>query len=487
MNSINNFIKDFKRIAIEFGSIVFPLILFNYCIYSYGSINLYFISTTYKDADMINAIGISTLYINVTTVIIIIGITGALDTLASNAYGAQNYKLMGIYFDRCRYICIVFWGGVALFHYFFARSILEFCKVKERVIDLTLEFISISVFSALINVNFYINQKHFTLIDKSKMNFYISIFSLIIQTILGYLLVVVFKFGVRGSALSYFFAACFNSLVSTIILTKMNLPEGSLVFFTKDGLKDWKNYLDIALPGILVSGGDWMGYEFQSIFAIKISDIDYSSHVILINLENLCYPFTVAITSAISMKSGEKLMKLNPEQLKTYIKMSYLFNFLLLIIVISLLLKYGDYYFNIISPNDEIYLKCSKIIYTLSYFVFADNAYYFFLGCLKGFGYIRNTTIATLVVFFGIGPLLIKILAFIYKMGVKGIWASTSIALTMGSLLFIYWIFSFDLKRMRELAEERIRKDNENIYNIMNEKNNNIREEFIYNIANNNN
>jgi MATE family multidrug resistance protein len=394
---------------------------------------------------------------------------------------------MGIYFDRCRYICIVFWGGVALFHYFFARSILEFCKVKERVIDLTLEFISISVFSALINVNFYINQKHFTLIDKSKMNFYISIFSLIIQTILGYLLVVVFKFGVRGSALSYFFAACFNSLVSTIILTKMNLPEGSLVFFTKDGLKDWKNYLDIALPGILVSGGDWMGYEFQSIFAIKISDIDYSSHVILINLENLCYPFTVAITSAISMKSGEKLMKLNPEQLKTYIKMSYLFNFLLLIIVISLLLKYGDYYFNIISPNDEIYLKCSKIIYTLSYFVFADNAYYFFLGCLKGFGYIRNTTIATLVVFFGIGPLLIKILAFIYKMGVKGIWASTSIALTMGSLLFIYWIFSFDLKRMRELAEERIRKDNENIYNIMNEKNNNIREEFIYNIANNNN
>jgi MATE family multidrug resistance protein len=377
---------------------------------------------------------------------------------------------MGIYFDRCRYICIVFWGGVALFHYFFARSILEFCKVKERVIDLTLEFISISVFSALINVNFYINQKHFTLIDKSKMNFYISIFSLIIQTILGYLLVVVFKFGVRGSALSYFFAACFNSLVSTIILTKMNLPEGSLVFFTKDGLKDWKNYLDIALPGILVSGGDWMGYEFQSIFAIKISDIDYSSHVILINLENLCYPFTVAITSAISMKSGEKLMKLNPEQLKTYIKMSYLFNFLLLIIVISLLLKYGDYYFNIISPNDEIYLKCSKIIYTLSYFVFADNAYYFFLGCLKGFGYIRNTTIATLVVFFGIGPLLIKILAFIYKMGVKGIWASTSIALTMGSLLFIYWIFSFDLKRMRELAEERIRKDNENIYNIIGKK-----------------
>ena len=88
MNSINNFIKDFKGIAIEFGSIVIPLILFNYWIYSYGSINLFFISRTYKDPDMINAIGISNLYINFTTVIILIGIIGAFDTFASNAYRA---------------------------------------------------------------------------------------------------------------------------------------------------------------------------------------------------------------------------------------------------------------------------------------------------------------------------------------------------------------------------------------------------------------
>ena len=115
---MNKFFEDLKRIIIEFGIIVFPLILFNYCIYSYGSINLFFISRTYKDPDMINAIGISNLYINVTTVIVIVGIIGALDTLASNAYGANNYKLMGIYFDRCRYIGGLFWGITALFHFF---------------------------------------------------------------------------------------------------------------------------------------------------------------------------------------------------------------------------------------------------------------------------------------------------------------------------------------------------------------------------------
>ena len=105
-NNISTFIKDFKEIVIEFGTIVYPLILFFFCLFSYGPINLYFISKTYKDPDMINAIGISNLYVNISTEIIITAISGALETLASNAYGVKNYKLMGIYFDRCRYVSI---------------------------------------------------------------------------------------------------------------------------------------------------------------------------------------------------------------------------------------------------------------------------------------------------------------------------------------------------------------------------------------------
>lgn len=61
-DKIYNFFKEFKRISIEFVNIAFPLILFNYCVYSYGSINLFFISSTYKDPDMINVIGISNIY-----------------------------------------------------------------------------------------------------------------------------------------------------------------------------------------------------------------------------------------------------------------------------------------------------------------------------------------------------------------------------------------------------------------------------------------
>ena len=101
----------------------------------------------------------------------------------------------------------------------------------------------------------------------------------------------------------------------------MELEEGIIVFFTKDALKDWKNYLNVAIPSVLISGGEWLGYELQSIFAIYISSLDYSTQIIVVNLELITFPFTGAINSAISMKSGEKLMKLKPEKLKNYFLM----------------------------------------------------------------------------------------------------------------------------------------------------------------------
>ena len=189
---------------------------------------------------------------------------------------------------------------------------------------------------------------------------------------------VLFKFGVRGSAFSYFIASLFNTSSSTLILKRMNLEEGSLVFFTKEGLNNWKNYLDVAIPGVLISGGEWIGYELQSIFAIYISPLDYSTQIIVINLKMLTFPFTGAINSAISMKSGEKLMTMEPTKLKKYFLMSYLFSFLGIKTVLILVIIFGDYYFYIMSPKEDIYLNCCRIKYILCWYIFSANAYYFF-------------------------------------------------------------------------------------------------------------
>ena len=332
----HNFFLEFSIIIPEFSKIVFPQILFHYCLFAVNSITLFFISHKYKDAEMLNAIGISILYINISTLIIIYGIIGALDTLASNAYGARNYKLMGIYFDRCRVIGSFTWFIICIFHFLFARKIIHFLKVDEKVINLFMEYISIAVFNCLINIVFEINSKHLILIDKAYILLYISIASLILHLFSCLLLISILNLGIRGASLSIVINSIFNTIISTYILLKLDLPEGSIIYFSKDSLKDWISYLKIAIPGILITGGEWLGYEIQGIFAIFISPLAYSGIVITMNIEIMCFPYTAGLNSAVSMKVGDRLLSEDPKKLKIYIFSCYCFALLLGIFVIGI-------------------------------------------------------------------------------------------------------------------------------------------------------
>jgi hypothetical protein len=44
-------------------------------------------------------------------------------------------------------------------------------------------------------------------------------------------------------------------------------------------------------------------------------------------------------------------------------------------------------------------------------------------------------------------------------MEIKGIWISLSIGATFGSIVFIYWIFSFDMNEIKKIALKRIEDD----------------------------
>ena len=44
-------------------------------------------------------------------------------------------------------------------------------------------------------------------------------------------------------------------------------------------------------------------------------------------------------------------------------------------------------------------------------------------------------------------------------MEIKGIWLSLSIGVTCGTIVYIYWIFSFDMNEIKKIALKRIEDD----------------------------
>ena len=78
-------------------------------------------------------------------------------------------------------------------------------------------------------------------------------------------------------------------------------------------------------------------------------------------------------------------MYMEPKKLKSYILLGYIFSFTSELFIIILFYTFGDYFFAYISPNDEIYLRCCEMKIILCIYIMLVNAYYFYMGCLKGY------------------------------------------------------------------------------------------------------
>lgn len=466
-------LSDFKILK-DFAKIALPQTLVFFCFILQGFINTLFISYEYKSQDMLNAIGISFIYLDLTTGIIITGITGALETLASNAYGAKNFKLLGIYNDRCRAISIVFWIISSIFHFFFAKSILGLLNVNQAVVNLCFDYIKIFIFSSLFSINVHINTKMFVLIEKAHLNLFISILALIMNLIVSWFFICFEKCGIKGAAISAVVTSIFNLVVSTYMLHMQKLPGDALIYFTKESLQDWFSYIKVAFPVILISGGQRLGSEIQSMISIFISPLAYSTILITMHLSALSYPHTLGTSIAISMKAGEKIISETSTQLKKYITICYSFSVVLTIIVLIVIILVKDGYYSVMSPNREIYEHCLPLTGYIYWFLVVNGGYYFFIGVLKAVRYLKNPTIVSFVLCYVVEIGLTYFFAFKLEMEVKGIWLSNSIGTTFGFLIFLYWTYSFDMETIRETVLKGMEQDNKIILKtemeIMNSK-----------------
>lgn len=458
-NEISMVVKDFSYIA-------FPQILFYCCMFLQMSINLLFISLKYRNATLMNAVGISHIYVNVTTAVVFSGIAGALDTLASNAYGKKNFRLIGAYFDRCRFISIAFFMLILAFHTIFSKTLLGYLKVDDSVMGMVIRYVQIYVFAQLFQVNFQMYAKLFVLIEKSYYNLYLSVGAMGVHTICCSFFIFVCNFGIIGGAMSFLITAIFESTVATVIAHHLDLPSETFKYFTKEGLQEWSEYFKYAIPNIFLGLGEWVGYEIQGIMAIYISPEAYTVNIIVINFENLTFPYTIGLSVAIAMKTGERLMTASSNDLKRFVTIVYGFSLCLSVIVLTIVYIFSSPFFSLMAPEENIYKKCCEIIPFLMAYILFTNGFYFFMHVLKGFGYLRNPTIATFVNFYLIQISLTYIFCFVFNCEVNGIYTSMSIGSLLTFMLFAYWTYSKDIDVLKQNAEDRISNDEKKILKI---------------------
>jgi MATE family multidrug resistance protein len=117
-------------------------------IFILSSVNVYFIELT-NDNNLVASLGLSVSLVNSLQYSAQIALQCGLITLAGQAYGNQNYKQMGLYFQRSLFISLIYTLIAYLFLSKAAAPLLIACGINEQIAQHVQQFCRWSLLSFL--------------------------------------------------------------------------------------------------------------------------------------------------------------------------------------------------------------------------------------------------------------------------------------------------------------------------------------------------
>ncbi|KAL9656575.1 hypothetical protein ABK040_012158 [Willaertia magna] len=401
-----------------------------------------------------------------------IGLINGQETLVSQAFGAKNFRLMGIVLNRSLIITIGFLIPISI-AMFFGNYILTLLQMighstefSPRVIELTIQFVRylipglfpFAVFRGL--SSFFISQSIMW------PSIIISVVVMIVNLLLNLLLV----FGIPNvwDGLGFIGAPIATSITRVLML----LSYVALVaFFLRKQWKDtwhgflwrevfqWegvKEFLKFAIPSSIMLCAEIFGFEIATIISAFLGPVYLSAHGILLNITNFTFMFPLSISSATTVRVGQEIGEGDAEAAKKTALSSTVISSIILIMSGTILAITMNLVTRVYTNDENVVLATTTVLPLCIIFQFVDGLQAIFGGILRGVGKQTMGAVANLVGYYVIGLPLGSVMAFVFGWKLMGLWLGLTIALTIVSIwLFIYYMWKVNWKQEAMLACEK--------------------------------
>jgi MATE family multidrug resistance protein len=464
--SING-IFDIEKIK-EICILALPISLFFSCLFLQQTINLIFVGNLINDSsekkDALNAIGITHIYINCGCISIIAGLISGFETLGSNAYGAKNFRLFGLYFQRSQLISYILVTIFLLIHYFFALNLLGSFGVKENVLIYISRYLPICLLFCFLDVQFSLNFRYLNIIDKSHYNLLFLLITLLLHPLWCYIFMVVFDFGVEGAALSLVISQLINVIFGSYYIYIIKpLPE-SIFMFYKQSFRGWWNYLKISIPSAFLMCAEWWAWEILAVIAATLSQDDFTVHIftinIMMNIAVILIGFAMAITILVGREFGKGKIKTAIQ----YFKICAFISNILIFIVSILIFFFKKQIFNNFMHENSLLERSEKVLQLLSVIIIFDLNQALFTAFFKGIGKLMYASAITFSNFYIFQVGFALIFTEYLKLEIFGIWMAICIAAITSCLINSIVYCKMDLKEVLQQTQRRLSADNKQAY-----------------------
>jgi len=447
MNPLSFYVKSLLSLAFPnaITSIMWPLHTF---------IGLYYVGFLENVLEL-DAYSLAISWSGIFAYSIQIGISSTLDTLVSQSFGKQEYKMCGLFMNRAFLIVSIVTIPCSILQ-LFSGPIFIMAGIDKDLAITANQITNWMIIPIFLNIPWI-------MLDKFLVQQQIVFPSVIIQgfnTILYPLYCQVFIFwmnmGIYGAVAAKTASIIFYVTILIIYLVISKRCEKTLAPLGWDALRGWKEYLSLAFPTTVMCCLEWWTWEILNLACGILGYAQLAANMTLLNLGSLTFIIAAGLGAASCTLVGNSVGEGNIVKAKKY----SIVGIYLTVIGISIL----SIFIMIFKKNlSAIFTSDTQVIEILSILIiifiiqqFADITQTVMARIIIASGKQSEGSIANLVCYYAIMLPCALLFAFVFKIGIYGIW----IGCTLGSASILTWysrlLWTIDWNNTVQNAYERI-------------------------------
>ncbi|XP_056696886.1 protein DETOXIFICATION 18 [Spinacia oleracea] len=352
-----------------------------------------------------------------------LGLSGALETLCGQGFGANLYKILGIYLQASCIISLLFSIIISVL-WWFTEPILNLLHQtpdisKEAALYMRFLIPGIFAYGILQNILRFLQTQSvvFPLVV-------LSFVPLLLHCGLSYLLVHFTTLGYKGAALATSITFWFSVMILIIYVNYAKKFEHTWKGLSKEAFCHVFANLKLALPSAAMVCLEYSAFEILVLLAGLMPNPETTTSLIAIcvNTESIAYMCTYGLSAAASTRVSNELGAGKPNQAKLAMGVTLKLSVLLSTLVLLALGLGHNIWAGFFSRNASIIKAFASMTPLLCSSIFLDSIQGILSGVCRGCGWQHLAVYINLGTFYAIGMPIAYLVAFKLHLYAKGLW-----------------------------------------------------------------
>ncbi|KAJ8747573.1 hypothetical protein K2173_014357 [Erythroxylum novogranatense] len=376
----------------------------------------------------------------VTGFAVMIGLSGALETLCGQGFGAELYRMLGIYLQASCIVSLLFSFAISML-WFYTEPVLILLH-QDADIAATAGLYMKYLIPGLFAFGFLQNILRF--LQTQSVVTPLVLFSFVPMCIhigICYAMIHCTALGFKGAPL----AASISLWISVVMLVVYVICSENFYQtwdgFSFESFRFILSHLKLALPSAAMVCLEYWAFEILVFLAglMPNSEITTSLIAICVNTETVAYMLIYGLSAAASTRVSNELGAGNPDRAKSAMLVALKFSVLLALVIVLALVFGHNIWAGLFSDSAKIMKEFASMTPLLAISITLDSVQGILSGVTRGRGWQHLAVYANLVTFYFIGVPISCLLGFKLKQYVKGLWIGLVCGLgsQAATLLFI--------------------------------------------------